>query len=98
VSSTVIAGQDNIIQIVNGLSRGPQSFDGQFDSFRVYLSIAPPGWGSGPACYLANTSAITTTSLTVQIPASVGPSGPLDRHHGVQPGPEFRIRALGIRV
>jgi hypothetical protein len=74
VNSTVVAGTDTTIQIVNDLSRGPQSFDGMFDSFRVYLSITIPGWGFGPACYLVNTSAINVTSLNVQIPASVGPS------------------------
>jgi hypothetical protein len=74
VNDTVSAGKDTTIQIVNDLSRGPQSFDGMFDSYRVYLSLTPPGWGSGPACYLVNSSAINVTSLTVQIPASVGPS------------------------
>jgi hypothetical protein len=46
-----------------------------FDSFRTYLAIAPPGWGSGPACYLVNSSAINTTNVTFQIPPSVGPDG-----------------------
>jgi hypothetical protein len=74
VNSTVIAGTDTTVRIANDLSRGPQSFDGMFDSYRVYLSLAPPGWGSEPACYLVNTSAINVTSLNIQIPASVGPS------------------------
>jgi hypothetical protein len=34
-NSTVTAGQGTTIQIVNDLSRGPQSFDGMFDSYRV---------------------------------------------------------------
>lgn len=83
VDTTVIAGEDTTIQIVNDLSRGSQSFDGMFDSFRVYLSLTPPGWGSGPACYLVNTSAINTTSLTVQIPASVGPSDPSSQGYSI---------------
>jgi hypothetical protein len=37
--------------------------------------MTPPGWGTGPACYLVNSSSISTTSVTVQVPASVGPSG-----------------------
>jgi hypothetical protein len=43
-----------------------------FDSYRVYLSTTPSGWGFGPACYLVSSSAINVTSFAVQIPASVG--------------------------
>lgn len=34
-----------------------------------------PGWGSGPACYLVNSTAINTTSLSFEIPPTVGPDG-----------------------
>ena len=71
--STVTADTDAKLQITNDLSSGASSFDAMFDSFRVYLSISAPGWGSGPSCYLVNSSAIATTELTLQIPASVGP-------------------------
>jgi hypothetical protein len=72
--SKITAGTNTTIRIVNDLSQGPRSFDAQFDSYRIYLSLGPPGWGSAPACYLVNSSAINVTSQTVQIPASVGPS------------------------
>jgi hypothetical protein len=45
-----------------------------FDSYRIYLSTTPPGWGFGPACCLVSSSAIDVTSFAVQIPASVDPS------------------------
>jgi hypothetical protein len=70
---TVAADTDVKLQITNDLSSGSSSFDAMFDSFRVYLSISAPGWGSGPSCYLVNSSKIATTDLAFQIPASVGP-------------------------
>lgn len=82
-NNTVTAGKDTTLRVVNDLSRGPQSFDGMFDSYRVYLSLTPPGWGSGPACYLVNSSAINVTSLTFQIPASVGPSDSLSQGYAI---------------
>lgn len=74
VPSTIAADTDFKLTLVNDISTGSSSFDAQFANFRVYLSDTPPGWGSGPVCYLVNSTAIATTSLTLQIPASVGPS------------------------
>lgn len=51
------------------------SFDLQFDQYRVYLATTPPGWGTGPACYLVNSSSTSILDFNVAIPASVGPSG-----------------------
>lgn len=73
--STVTAGKPATLTIENDLSEGADSFDGGFDSFRVYLATTPPGWGTGPVCQLVNSSAIDTTSLSLTIPADVGPSG-----------------------
>lgn len=70
---TAAANTDVKLHITNDLSSGSSSFDAMFDSFRTYLSISAPGWGSGPSCYLINSSAIATTDITFQIPASVGP-------------------------
>ncbi|RDW61621.1 hypothetical protein BP5796_11513 [Coleophoma crateriformis] len=74
ISSPVVAGQDAHVMIQNDISMGSSSFDAQFTNYRVYLSISPPGWGSNPCCWLVNSSTIDVTDLTVQIPASVGPS------------------------
>ena len=73
VPSTIAANTDVNLQITNDLSSGSSSFDALFNTFRVYLSMSVPGWGSEPSCYLVNSSAIATTQLTFQIPASVGP-------------------------
>ncbi|KAH8799708.1 hypothetical protein F5884DRAFT_114550 [Xylogone sp. PMI_703] len=73
--STVTAGKPTTLTIANDLADGAESFDAGFDSFRVYLATTPPGWGTGPVCYLVNSSSIDTTSLQVTIPDNVGPSG-----------------------
>lgn len=73
-SGEIKAGQEFDITIVNDL-RTSDSFDAGFDSFRVYLAMTIPGWGSGPSCYLVNSTSISTTKVSVTIPASVGESG-----------------------
>lgn len=74
IAYTVAANTNTNVQIVNDLSRSSNSSDGQYSSYRVYLSLTPTGWSAGPACYLVNSSAIAVTNFTIQIPASVGPS------------------------
>jgi len=49
--------------------------DGTFDQYRVYLAATPPGWGTGPICTLVNSSSTKDSTISVNIPASVGPSG-----------------------
>jgi len=73
VPSTIAAGTDAQLSIVNDISIGSSSFDAGFADFRVYLSTTPPGWGSGPVCWLVNSTKISTTEVTINIPASVGP-------------------------
>jgi hypothetical protein len=75
VSSTIAANTTSNLAITNDLSNGASSFDGSFSSFRTYLAITAPGFDLVPACYLVNSSAINTTSLSFEIPASVGPDG-----------------------
>ncbi|KAM0283168.1 hypothetical protein ACHAQH_002650 [Verticillium albo-atrum] len=74
IASTVQAGKEVEVSIVNDLSDS-RSFDAGFEKFRVYLATTPPGWGSGPACYLVNATAIDETIVKVTIPASVVPDG-----------------------
>ena len=94
IASTVQAGTDVPVTITNDISsssssssssslRGSDSFDAGFTSFRVYLSISPPGTGYGPSCYLINSTSISTETVTVNIPASVGPSGPDDSPYAI---------------
>jgi len=72
ISSTVAADKDVEVTVTNDLG-APDSFDGMFDSFRVYLATTPPGWGTGPACYLVNSTNIQSTSVKVKVPAFMGP-------------------------
>ncbi|MCJ1228564.1 hypothetical protein MMC12_005225 [Toensbergia leucococca] len=73
-NSTATASLPFGVHIDNDLSTS-NSFDAGFDSYRVYLAITVPGWGSGPSCTLVSSSSISTTDFTVTIPATVGPSG-----------------------
>lgn len=43
--------------------------------FRIYLATTPPGWGTGPACWLVNYTAAGVSQIQVTIPASVAPAG-----------------------
>ncbi|KAL9943297.1 hypothetical protein D7B24_004179 [Verticillium nonalfalfae] len=74
IAPTVEAGKEVEVSIVNDLADS-DSFDAGFEKFRVYLATTPPGWGTGPACYLVNATAIDETSVKVTIPPSVVPDG-----------------------
>ncbi|EGY22104.1 hypothetical protein VD0002_g3337 [Verticillium dahliae] len=74
IAPTVEAGKEVEVSIVNDLEDS-DSFDAGFEKFRVYLATTPPGWGTGPACYLVNATAIDETSVKVTIPPSVVPHG-----------------------
>ncbi len=71
IPPTIAAGVNAEIEIDTSI------FDPNSGSFYVSLATTPPGWGTGVACYLTNLTTITTSSstLTVQIPADIGPSG-----------------------
>lgn len=75
IQETVQAGTNVEVTITTDFDAGPDySFDAEFTKYNVYLSVSPPNWGSNPVCLLINGSDIHTTSVTVQIPASVGPN------------------------
>jgi len=74
IASTVVANTTTNVTISNDLG-SPHSFDSEYDSYRLYLSITPPGWAEGPTCYLVNSSAIAVTTQSVEIPASIGENG-----------------------
>jgi hypothetical protein len=74
IASIVVANSTTNITIDNDLGT-PHSFDAEYDSYRLYLSITPPGWAEGPTCYLVNSSAVTVTTQSVDIPSSIGENG-----------------------
>ncbi|KAM0201731.1 hypothetical protein ACHAPQ_007646 [Fusarium lateritium] len=43
------------------------------NAFRVYLALTPPGWGTGPVCWLAYQVDIDATQVNITIPADVAP-------------------------
>lgn len=73
IASTVEAGQATTASI---------SFDSDSDSFeyytglRIYLATTPPGWGTGPVCWLVNDTTLDTSGVEVDvtIPAAVVPN------------------------
>jgi hypothetical protein len=71
VDLIVTAGTETKVRIENDLDIF-NSFDAQFHSYRVYLSVTPPGCEPAPVCYLVNSSDINLTQFKANITASVG--------------------------
>jgi hypothetical protein len=46
----------------------------KFSFYRVYLALEPPGWGTGPVCWLAYKESLDTTQVNITIPADVAPN------------------------
>lgn len=45
-------------------------YDLSYPAIRIYLATAPPGWGTGPVCWLVNSTSIEREQVAVTIPAS----------------------------
>jgi hypothetical protein len=78
IPSIVNANQTVQLTISNDLSAGSGSFDAQFTTFRIYLAIIAPSSSPKipqPSCYLVNATSISTTSVNLTIPETVGPDG-----------------------
>lgn len=78
LSSAVRAWNDfQIASRVQADAATPVSVDIDSDAvgYRIYLATTPPGWGTGPVCWLVNYTDISVTSVDVTIPASVVPDG-----------------------
>ncbi|KAH7215010.1 hypothetical protein DER44DRAFT_763337 [Fusarium oxysporum] len=44
------------------------------NAYRVYLALTPPGWGTGPVCWLAKEVDIDVTQVNITIPADAAPN------------------------
>ncbi|CEI63030.1 hypothetical protein FVEN_g413 [Fusarium venenatum] len=54
----------------------PNSENGRAtDSYRVYLALTPPGWGTGPVCWLQYLVPRDQTQVNITIPPDVAPKG-----------------------
>ena len=43
------------------------------DAYRVYLALTPPGWGTGPSCWLQYLIPVAETQVNITIPPDVVP-------------------------
>ncbi|ROW14206.1 hypothetical protein VPNG_04328 [Cytospora leucostoma] len=78
LSSAVRAWNDfHIAHHVQADTATPVSVDVDSDAvgYRIYLATTPPGWGTGPVCWLVNYTDSSVTSVDVTIPAFVVPDG-----------------------
>ncbi|PSS06933.1 hypothetical protein M430DRAFT_37584 [Amorphotheca resinae ATCC 22711] len=80
INETVHANETIALRISNDLSAGPDSFDSQFSTYRIYLAIVAPSSSNiphslEPSCYLVNATSINETSPEILIPPSVGQDG-----------------------
>ncbi|KAK7738583.1 hypothetical protein SLS53_006104 [Cytospora paraplurivora] len=78
LSPAVRAWSDiHIARRVQADTATPVSVDVNSDAvgYRIYLATTPPGWGTGPVCWLVNYTDSSVTSVDVTIPASVVPDG-----------------------
>ncbi|QPC71741.1 hypothetical protein HYE68_002493 [Fusarium pseudograminearum] len=54
----------------------PNSENGRIsDSYRVYLALTPPGWGTGPVCWLQWLVPLYETQVNITIPPDAAPDG-----------------------
>lgn len=70
------ANQDFIIMLDNDLADGVKSYDRQYDSFRVALSVNATDGQFELYCYLVNSSAMGVPMVTAKIPSKIGEDGP----------------------
>lgn len=72
IASNVDAGEATPVDINFD---SDNDYDEDYQGFRLYLATTPPGWGTGPACYLVNYTSLDTSSVDITIPAAVAPDG-----------------------
>lgn len=77
VPSTVTANTEVNVTINNDLSKGAQSYDREFDSFRVSLSISYKGNFTevGPSCALLVNATMGTRDIGGKLPIDIGQDG-----------------------
>lgn len=70
IDDTVNAGEATSVEL--DFDSDIDDYYSSFPGVRIYLATTPPGWGTGPACYLINYTAIDTSGMTfdVTVPAS----------------------------
>ncbi|VUC32682.1 unnamed protein product [Clonostachys rosea] len=73
VPSTITAGQNATISITETLDEDSEARK-NYDGYRLYLALTPPGWGTGPECWLANNLDLGPQTVNIVIPRDVAPN------------------------
>ncbi|KAI8717333.1 hypothetical protein NCS52_00808600 [Fusarium sp. LHS14.1] len=69
----ITAGQTEELTIRSGVDASDHEARKRFNAYRVYLALEPPGWGSGPVCWLAWSVPLDTDRVNITIPADAAP-------------------------
>ncbi|EEU35383.1 uncharacterized protein NECHADRAFT_102700 [Fusarium vanettenii 77-13-4] len=69
----ITAGQTEELTIRTRIDASDHEARKRFNAYRVYLALEPPGWGSGPVCWLAWSVPLDTDRVNITIPADVAP-------------------------
>lgn len=69
----ITADQVTDLKIDTGIDADDTEKRKRFNAYRVYLALTPPGWGTGPVCWLSFSEDLDTTQVNVTIPADVAP-------------------------
>ncbi|CAG9996849.1 unnamed protein product [Clonostachys byssicola] len=71
--STITAGQNATISITETIPKDSENWS-KYDGYRLYLALTPPGWGTGPECWLANNLDLSPQTVNIVIPPDVAPN------------------------
>lgn len=73
--SKIVANQDFIVRVDNDFANGIQSYDRQYDSWRVGISVNLTDGQFELYCTLVNSTAMGVPMVTTKIPSSIGQDG-----------------------
>ncbi|KAM0433291.1 hypothetical protein ACHAPT_004167 [Fusarium lateritium] len=69
----ITAGQTEELKIMQRIDASDHEARKRFNAYRVFLALEPPGWGSGPVCWLAYSVPLDVEHVNITIPADVAP-------------------------
>ncbi|KAF4964378.1 hypothetical protein FSARC_7677 [Fusarium sarcochroum] len=72
IPSNITAGEETEFQLNMGYDLDDED-NKDIYGYRVYLAETPPGWGTGPVCWLAYQVPLSQKTVNVSIPADVAP-------------------------
>ncbi|KAK7214676.1 hypothetical protein V2G26_002679 [Clonostachys chloroleuca] len=70
---TITAGQNATISITETIDEDSE-LRSKYDGYRLYLALTPPGWGTGPECWLVNNLDLGPQTVNIVIPTDVAPN------------------------